>query len=234
MASPNDNITIKDGNANPFKQRTKDVSLTSDGSIQFVRHLNTPYPVDYGAGGCYQICSKSGIMAAGLAAAAPIYSWRWTNTTLLGILRRVKFQAWGLGTAFTAGIATIDMFVCRGWTAADTGGVTETITGDNNNLRTAMPAMQVQEIRHSSTAALTAGTRTKDVQPIESLNFTIGAVANQTWSPNPVNLYEKSETEHPLVLVQNEGFTVQATVPATGTWSWMMTTYWDEVPPTSY
>lgn len=234
MASPNDNFSVKDSNAIAFKIRGKDISTLQDGSLQMPRHLNTPYPVDYGFGGCFQLCSKSGVMAAGLAAASPIYSFRWTSITLLAIIRRVRFQAWALGTAFTPGVALFDMIICRGWSAADTGGVTDVISGDNGGLRTIMPVPQVQEIRHSSTAALVAGTRTKDAQPVDSVTFGISGTANTTFSPDRINLFQRLQAEHPLVLAANEGFTIQATVPATGIWSFLVVPEWDEVPLNNY
>src|SRR5882762_8054943 len=136
MSSPNDNFQVKDGLANLFKVRAKDTSNAQDGSLQTIRHLASLYPVDYGGGGCFQLCSKSGIMAAGLAANSPIYSFRWTSATLLAIVRRVRIQGWALGTAFTAGIANFDMFRAITWTGADTGGVVDTVTGVNGTLRT--------------------------------------------------------------------------------------------------
>jgi hypothetical protein len=211
-----------------------DTSVYQDGSIQTIRHLATPYPVDYGVGGCFQLCSKSGIMAAAMAANSPIYSFRWTSATFNAIVRRVRFQAWSLGTGFTAGLALIDMFVCRSWTVADTGGVTDTITTDNGNMRTAMPATLLPELRHSSTAPLTAGTRTKDAQPLASITQGVTTALNTPFSTEPVRLFERLEAEHPLVLAANEGFTIQATVPATGIWSWLITPEWDEVPTQNY
>jgi hypothetical protein len=35
--------------------------------------------------------------------------------------------------------------------------------------------------------------------------------------------------EHPVLLAQNEGFVVRATVPATGTWQFGITVAWAEV-----
>lgn len=230
MASPNDNINLKDSLSVTFKMRSKDISIAQNGSIQVVNHLSTPYPVDYGLGGCFQICSKSGVMTAGLAVNSPIYSFRWTSATLNALVRRVRIQAWSLGTGFTAGVAMFDMFVCRAWTVADSAGVADTLTTDNGNLRTAMPSTALPELRHSSTAALTAGTRTKDAQPLDSMMFGITTAINTSFSTGVVKLFERNGAEHPLLLSANEGFTVQATVPATGTWSWLITTEWDEVP----
>jgi len=234
MSSPNDNINLKDALSHDFKMRAKDTSVAQDGSIQTVRHLAMPYPVDYGSGGCFQVCSKSGIMAAGLAANSPIYSFRWSSVSFVAVIRRVRFQVWSLGTGFTAGLASFDMFVCRGWTVADTGGVTDTMTGDNGNLRSAMPFSLLSELRHSSTATLTAGTRTKDIQPVDSMTFEVTTAINKPLSTAGVKLFERVGAEHPFVCTVNEGFTIQATVPATGTWSWWITTEWDEVPNENY
>jgi hypothetical protein len=90
------------------------------------------------------------------------------------------------------------------------------------------------EIRHSSTAALVAGTRTKDAQPVDSVTFGISGTANTTFSPDRINLFQRLQAEHPLVLAANEGFTIQATVPATGTWSFLVVPEWDEVPLNNY
>lgn len=234
MPSPNDNINLKDALSTTFKMRTKDTSVAQDGSLQSVRHLSMPYPVDYGSGGCFQICSKSGIMAAGLAVNSPIYSFRWTSTSFVAIVRRVRIQAWSLGTGFTAGLGLLDMFVCRGWTVADTGGTTDTLTVDNGNLRSSMPPSLLPELRHSATATLTAGTRTKDAQPVESMTYAITTAINTPFLPTATKLFERIGAEHPFVCAANEGFTIQATVPATGTWSWWITTEWDETPNENY
>lgn len=234
MPSPNDNFDMKSSTSFPFKIRSKDRSAAQDGTLHIMRHLVEAYPVDYGLGGCFHLTSKSGVMAAGLAANSPIYSFRWTSATFLALIRRIRISAWSLGTGFTAGIATFDMFKCQAWTVADTGGVIDTLSGDNGNLRAAMPSSALPELRHSSTATLSAGTRTKETQPIDSWNVGVLTVANTPFLSAPHKLFEKLVAEHPLVLVTNEGFTIQATVPAVGTWSWAITTEWDEVPLVNY
>jgi len=233
MTSPNDNISLKDGGNSTYKMRAKDISSAQDGSLQSVRHLASAYPIDYGIGGCYRLTSKSASMAAGLAASSPIYSFRWTSSTLLGIIRRVRLSMWSLGTGFTAGIGTFDMFVARSWSAADTGGTTDTTTGNNGKLRTAMAVTVMPEIRHSSTATLTAGTRTLDTQPIEELPVSISNALNTAFLVQQ-KIFEASQFDHPLVLAQNEGFVLQASVPATGVWGFAITPEWDEVPLVNY
>lgn len=230
MSSPNDNTAIRDGNANLFKLRTKDTSSVSDGSLQINWHLSTVFPIDYGIGGCFHMASKSGVMAAGLAANAPIYAFRWVSTTLNCILRRVRISAWTTTTGFTAGLMEFDLYRVKSWTAADTGGVTDTLTGDNGNMRSAMPSSALSEIRHSSTATLTAGTRTVDSQPIDLMVVTAPTTANTLGVSRGLVFEKTGAADHPYVMAQNEGFLIQATVPATGVWSFSIVPEWDEVP----
>ena len=225
-----DNVLLKDALGNEFTLRAKDISGGGDGSILRSMFMASLYPFDYGDGGCFQLTSKSGIMAAGLAAASPIYAFRWTSGTLLAVIKRIRISAWSLGTGFAAGIGTFDLVAARPFTGSDTNGVTDTISGNNGKLRTSMASSALAEIRHSSTASLIAGVRSLDAQPIASLNVGIGSAAFTPLSPSPMTLFEKPQGEHPLVLALNEGFVIQATLPATGTWSFAITPEWDEVP----
>jgi len=226
----NDNITMKDALGNEFTLRAKDISGSGDGSIMRSMFLASLYPLDYGAGGCFQLTSKSAIMAAGLAAASPIYAFRWTSSTLLAVIKRITISAWSLNTGFVAGIGTFDVVSARAFTDSDTGGVADTISGNNGKLRTSMASSALAEIRHSSTASLIAGVRALDAQAIASLNVGVGTVAFTPLSPTPMTLFEKPQGEHPLILTLNEGFVIQATMPATGTWSFAITPEWDEIP----
>ncbi len=231
--SPNDNIQMKDALSANFKMRGKDVSTAQDGSIQQVRHLSVPYPIDYGIGGCFQFASKSGAMAAGLAASAPIFGFRWTSSTLYAILQRLRITAWSTGTGFTAGLATFDLFKASSWTVADTGGTTESLVSPNAKLRASMAASSVAEIRRSTTATLTAGTRTLDAQPSASITKAVSNAVN-TLFVDHADLFYKPNAEHPLLLTQNEGFVIQATVPATGTWAFTIHPEWAEVSAANY
>lgn len=189
----------------------------------------TPRPIDYGAGGNYQLTSKSGTMAAGLSA-GPIYAFRVANAGLLALVRRVRVSAWSLGTGFTAGLATLEMKVARAWSVADTGGVTDTITTSNGKMRASMASITaLAEIRHGSTGLLSAGTRTLDAQPLESLNVNVTTAQNTAFIPSRTDLFVRRPDEYPLALTQNEGFVIEATVPATGTWSFAITPEWDEI-----
>jgi hypothetical protein len=186
----------------------------------------TPKPIDWGSLGIYSIAGVSGTMAAALAAASPIFSFRWT-TTNVAVIKRVSISAGGI-TAFTAGSFLLNLFAARSFSASDTGGTAATLTGNNQKLRTSMGTLTVGDIRWSATATLTAGTRTKDANPLASAVGSTTATAGTFLIP-PTDLILAKAGDYPLVLAQNEGFVIEATVPATGTWQFAATVQWEEL-----
>lgn len=191
---------------------------------------STLRPIDYGALGAYSASHLSGTMAAGLAANAEIVQFRWTDATRFAVINSVVLNGLaGSATAFTAGFAKVDMLVARGWSADGSGGTALTLTGNNNKLRTAMGTALVGVIRGSSTAALTAGTKTLDTQAVGQHSFSVGVVVSAIYVAQPVYLLDAIANGHPLVLTTNEGFVLRATMPATGTWQWGVTINWTEV-----
>jgi hypothetical protein len=221
-----DNKQIKDGIGNLFTIRMKDVSSILDGSVQESLFLATPYPPDYGGGGIFQHCAKSGVLNANLAAGSTIYSFYWPTSTMLAVITRVRLAAWTV-VGFAAGMATFDLFAARKFTAPDTGGTGANLTGDNNNLRTPMGSAEA-EIMYSNTLALALGTRTLDLAPIDSRTVTAPTTPNMMF--NLPILFEKLSGEHPLIIMAEEGFVVEATIPATGTWQFALTLEWAELP----
>lgn len=185
-------------------------------------------PNDYGSLGIYNKALTSGTMAAGLAANANVFAFRWTHATNLCIMRRVRLSAANAGTAFAAGVGIFNMFPARTFTASASGGTAGTLTGNNGKLRTSMATTLVGDVRISSTAALTAGTWTLDTDAIGALSTGILATAGATLIA-PSDLFYHADNEYPLVLAQNEGFTIQATVPATGTWTFSVQAEWEEL-----
>lgn len=190
-------------------------------------------PLDYGTLGIYRKSLTSGTMAAGLAAASTVYSWRWGDATRLGVVQRVSLDGLaGSATAFTAGFATSRLFAARSFTASDTGGTAGTLTGNNSKLRTSMGTTLLTDVRISSTAALGVGTRTLDTDPMAQFTFTIGVVVSVNYVAQIALLDGDVGPVMPYVNAQNEGFILQVTVPATGTWQFGVSTLWAEV--TSY
>jgi hypothetical protein len=226
-----DNIQIKDGLGDLQTLRARDVSLAQDGSLLRSMMLDSLYPTDYGQGGMFQLCAKSGVIAAGIANNAPIYSFYWSGISPqipFALIRRVRLNAWSV-VAFTPGTVTFDLFAARVFSVADSGG---NVISDyrSNMLRSAM-ASSLATIHYANTSALTPGTRVLDVAPLDSQTVQAPQTAGMPFTTQRMTLFEKLQGEHPLLLAPSEGFVVQVTVPAAGvgTWQFAVTTEWDEV-----
>lgn len=188
----------------------------------------TPKPVDYGIYGIYSLAASTGVMAAGLAAGAPIWSFRWGVGTHNAVVKKIIISSGNTATAFAAGVVTFNLFVARSFSASDTGGTSILPSGNQNKLRTSMATTALVDARISSTASLTAGTRTLDANPIGSVSVSIPAVAGTTLLM-PSDLFRAQAGDYPIVLAQNEGLVITATVPATGTWSASIQCQWEEL-----
>lgn len=191
----------------------------------------TPQPVNTPAGGAYAKAMSSSLMAAGLGGASPIFSFRFVPAApvSLCLVRQVLISAAVDATAFTAGAGRFDMFAARAFSASDSAGTAGTLTGNNAKLRTSMQTTGVADFRISSTATLTAGTRTLDTDPMGSIQFPAPATAGAVMVPPNSILFQNKSIEYPFALATSEGFVVQATVPATGTWRFSVAVVWDEV-----
>lgn len=228
MSSPNDNIQMKDGADATYKLRTKDVSAGSDGSLQYARNLMTPYPVDYGIGGCFHIGVASNTIAAGLAGGATILSFQNPSSSLLALVRRIKIECFTGAAGFAAGLILLNMYAARSFTVMDTGGTLANFAASNGKLRTSS-GTPASGIMVANTGAITPGTRTLSPNAIELFSTNAPTTANTSFASQQ-KIFEKLGAEHPLVLAQNEGFVINAYVPATGTWTFAATVEWDEVP----
>lgn len=187
-------------------------------------------PIDYAALGSYRASGLSGTMAAGLAANAEIFQFRWVDATRLCVVTSVLFDGLsGSATAFTAGFAKVDMVVARSWTADGSGGSTLTLAGNNQKMRSGMGTTLIGGSRIASTAALGAGTKTLDAHAVGQYSAAIGTGTSVQWIPQFDLFHADPGGESPLILSQNEGFVVRASVPATGTWQFGVTVCWTEV-----
>jgi hypothetical protein len=196
-------------------------------------------PVSYGAGGYYRIGAISGTMAAALAANAELFQFRYvTAASRVALVYRIAISA---GTNVAATAAAIVGFVAtmaRSWTAAGSGGTRLTLTGDNVNLRTAMATSEVNDAGISTTAGLTAGTKTLDTTNFGAVAIGIGTGAITTAASLNLlpltDLFNASqEGQHPIVLANQEGFVVRngaVAWPATMTWNFAVNVQWAEVP----
>jgi hypothetical protein len=190
----------------------------------------TIYPQDPGALGAYSLAVDNGAtgMTAALAANSPIFSWRWGNSNI-AMLRSVR-MGMGATTAFANGRMSFDMFVARAFSASDTGGTAVAFTASKSNAkRTSMGATLLTDARISATGTLTAGTRTLDTNPVGKIHGVSGTTAAQIITPGTVLWQRDSSDEYPLIFAQNEGFVIQATVPATGVWFFSVAVEWMEL-----
>lgn len=214
-------------------------------------------PLDVGTLGAYQISGTSGTMAAGLAGGSTVFSCRWGDSTRTMLVRRVGILAQNAGTAFAAGLLTFDMIVARAFTASDSAQTTLTPTANSQKKRTSFGTTLLTDLRISNTAAITVGTRTLDAQPLATVKGAVQATAtNYIFIGDQVSTYAgmtaaaiaatsygssrcldiwfpEIGNSWPLVLVQNEGFIIRATVPATGTWTLTVEMEWAEVASTA-
>ncbi len=196
----------------------------------------TSRPIDHQSLGHYTYGGFTGIIPAALGANSEIFQFRWSDATRLAVISEIRIAASVTTTMFAAGVPVqIDLIKSTGWTVAGTGGTAITMS-TNSKLRTSMSSslMTAGDMRIASTAALGAGTKTLEglslvavlaAGPITaSLNGTIIA-------PNTMLFHaDTSDGQHPLVLAQNEGFSIRSVaVPITGTWQAAVTVSWVEV-----
>jgi hypothetical protein len=178
--------------------------------------------------GAYSKGLVSGTMAAGLAANSPVYAFRYGGTGI-AVIRDVRLSAADITTAFATTTCHFDLFMARAFTASDTGGTAGTLTTNNGKLRTSFATTAVSQIMIATTATNTAGTRTLDTDPASAVTCAAVATAgNQFLAPTTITPNAGIAGDYPMALANNEGFVIQATVPATGTWNFTVTTDWEE------
>lgn len=196
----------------------------------------TPRPVDHGSLGHYRYGGFTGILPAALGANSEIFQFRWTDATRLCVIQKIRISACVSTTFFAAGVPVqIDLVKSTSWSAAGTGG-TGVTPAALLKARTSMGSTLVAsgDIRIATTAALGAGTKTLEGVSLNTLVAPgpITASLNGQIIPPGTVLYEPDSGDgvHPLVLVQNEGFSIRSVaVPGTGTWQAAVTVDWAEV-----
>lgn len=194
-------------------------------------------PVDYyssvyGNFGHYSIVTTSGA-TVGLTAADPILSFRWTSIVANALLLRLNVTA-GITASTSAGIPyLLEAVIARSFTASDTAGTAVTMSS-LQKMRTNMANSAVADIRISTTAKLTAGTRTLDTLGFGAAYLPFSITVTTVGSTSlPVDLYKWDVSgRHPVVLAANEGFVVRAPVAlnTAGSVAYTFTVDWAEVP----
>lgn len=198
--------------------------------------VTSPKPLEYTSFGHYHYGGFTGIIPAALTANSQIFQFRWTDASRFAVIKTVKISACVSTTFFAAGVPVqIDLVKVTGWTVQGTGG-TAVSPAALLKARTSMGSSLVAsgDIRIATTAALGAGTSTLEGTSMKALvapGPITASLNGQIIAPGSL-LYDADESdgEHPLVLVQNEGFCVRGVaVPATGTWEAAFEVKWAEV-----
>jgi len=196
-------------------------------------------PTPYGALGIYQINAQTGSIGAGAGTLSEVLQFRWTDATRLAVILEILVSGMRATTAFAAGVIEIQSMIARSWTADGSGGVNlvSSWSANQSKMRTSMGTSLVSSFRPSTTAALSVGTKTLDVDPISRIlthssagPFAATPIIGSIFLPHNV-LYRANMEQgfHPMVFAQNEGFVVRCTVPGTGVWSIGFDVKWAEV-----
>jgi hypothetical protein len=192
-------------------------------------------PVDSGAFGAYSFGGFSGILPAALAANSEIFQFRWVDVSRFAIVRRVRISASVSTTFFAAGVPLqLTLVKATGWTVAGTGGTAITLAATVKK-RTSMGSslLAAGDMRIATTAALGAGTKTLEANAMGSIlagGPITGSLNGTIIAPGTIMFEcEVGHGDHPLVLAQNEGFSIRSVaVPATGTWQIGVDVDWAE------
>jgi hypothetical protein len=177
--------------------------------------------------GLYSIGVTSGSIAATLAASSPLFSFRWGDTTKLGIIDFISLGVSVNGVITTSVSMPLELMIARSFTASDSGGTAITLSGNQNKYRTTFQSSLVTDARISTTATLTVGTRTLDTQAAAVLPCVTGTAIG-----NPLamtTIYSRTSL-FPIVLAQDEGLIIrnQSAGPATGTFQVHVQMRWFE------
>lgn len=203
-------------------------------------------PQDYGALGHYRAVLTTGTIAAGMAANGELVQMRWVDATRVCVIQEITVLEFrNITTAFAAGPWNFNVIRSTGWSADGGGGGAVSVADPQLQARAASMGASLFStgFRLATTGALTAGTKTFDTLPMGACFGNAGstpAIA-QMYIPagSPVTGYggpgvellhpDVGAGEHPITLATNEGVSIRATVPGTGTWIASFLVKWAEL-----
>jgi hypothetical protein len=170
----------------------------------------TPRPIQVGSGTVARLHAESGAIAATPAAGNAFFSFRWTSGSQVCLIKQVRISA-SVSAAITTAVSTgFGMKVQRSFTANDSGQTTVAFSAaKSNTLRTSMAAVNPGLVIISNTGAITAGTRTGDTNYLAGVTFGTGTAVGTTPLAQTIIFDADGDDEWPLILAQNEGFTLE-------------------------
>lgn len=174
----------------------------------FLAERTSLRPIEHGANGQYRF---SLVWSPGAGAGSgPIMSFRWGSAKVC-VIRKLVLGCFQVAAGASAsGLVAPQVFVARGFTASDTGGVSILPTGNFQKQRTSMATTLATDLRISTAGLLTAGTRTLDSIAFLSVPF-FATTGTPTTAIPPLAVFDATGGGHPLVLAQNEGIVVNNT-----------------------
>ena len=180
---------------------------------------------DYASLDFRSLAQFSGVMAAGLAGDSEIFQFRWANANNVAKVLAVTLSAGNDGTAFAAGTARFALDKVNTWSSDGSGGTAATLTGRNGKLDGSVNTIAIPTTRVSSTAALTAGTKTIEAS-IGGVTTSTPNTAGGILLPDTVLFSDAVAGGRTVTLNNQEGLIIRANVPATGTWRFVVTIVW--------
>lgn len=153
--------------------------------------------------GYYTFGGVSGALT-GVAANGAVFSLRNTGSNLL-LVRRIS-MGFITTTAFTTAQGlSYGLIRANSFTASDSGGTSLFVAGSNKHRTAFTNITSAPDIRISSTAALTAGTRT-----LETVNMgVVGGSSTGVGTGMPTeDILEQDSGDYPMTLAQNEGLVI--------------------------
>ena len=197
--------------------------LTIDPTMKAARVVIKPDELT----GAFQLASVTGAITT-LAAGAPIFSFRWApGTGAVCVVKRISV-GFVCTTAFGAAQQMgFGVYAARSFSGSDSGGTAITLTGNNNKYRTQLASTQMTDVRVSTTAALTAGTRTLDANAFGSNYFWVPGLGTSLLQ---TDLISYDANDYPIVLANNEGLVItnQILMGATGVGNAVINIEWFE------
>ena len=190
---------------------TNKAIIDASGGIRVV-----PSPPDIGANGAYRLCAYTGALAtiaAGTASAGHIFAARWTHATKLALVTHFRARWLTIAGPTAAQEFGLDAFIARNYTVNHGAGTAVTLTGDAMKKRATHGTTTFADIRISATAALTGSSFTLDPSP-----FAAGFGKEMaTGATVPTTSFEalfavNDQSNHPIVLRQNEGIVLRNVV----------------------
>lgn len=206
------------------------------GGTTFAALNVSPKPLDHGRFGHYSVGLSSGVMAAALGANTELVQFRWTDASRYCVIRKIRLSASVSTTFFAAGVPwQVDMVKAHTWTAAGSGGTAAAILGGYKKRKNMGASLVLAgDIRVSSTAGLTAGTKVLDGAPMQAIVAPCPTAAPNGTMVEPDTVFWQSEGhdgEHRFVLHQNEGFVMRnVAIQALGVWQFRVQIDWSELP----